>query len=1077
MFSSILGSLGSMFGKMFGGGLLSTVGRFMGSWIGSLLDEKDEEEIEYYKVGSQIDNFYPISYACGLSIPLVFGRARVYGQLIWSDIIEQVSSDTREVKYFSKHTAIYNNTEFFYYCDFAVSICEGEIEDIERVWINNEITDISIFDYKIYKGGSCQMPDPLISSKFPAGQCPAFKDLAYIVFKKFPLIEYGNKIPSFSFEVYRKPNHALADDSGCTENKVKGVNIIPGSGEFVYDTDIIEKTYLSYEMTYKTSKINSNNKAGVSDSVYSFDYLKEICPNVEWVSPVVSWFADSTDIKDCSIYPAVEFGPDTTKFTKEWKVAGFSRKDAREISKDSSKNPNYGGSVNDESVVNYLKFLKSRGVKIAFYPMIFLDVAGKPWRGRLSGDTSEIEGFFNKEDGYNNFIIHYARLVKDYVDAFIIGSELIGLTKIRNGSDFPAVNELVKLAEIVKSITGSKVKVTYAADWSEYHHTEGGWYNLDKLWASSSIDFIGIDNYMPLTSSVESTPSAEEIRKYFDSGQGYDYYLDGEDKKPLEPEYAWKNIEWWWNNHHKNPDGNLTEWSPRSKKIWFTEFGFPSIDKASNQPNIFFDPRCVDGGVPKHSNGEFDMQIQRDSISEFIDFWSSKEFIENMFLWCFDARPYPAWPHSKKWGDWHLWEKGHWINGKFGTNLLSGIIREISKRSNIDSTMIDTTSLSITAHNMMIKSPKTSEEVIDLLKMTYNLTETILYDGRISFKDEVLAEEAQILKEDLVANNNNYFKCMINSDEIFKGSLSIIFNDITEEYCSSSQFISLDDDNNKFGSLVLPLAISNVDARILAKNILAKLKSNAFLIHFILPLNYMFLKSGDIIFIDINEVNSIKLKIVKSEIKDMKIDIFACKIEENISNYSYLQNYNLLPEEDGEIIQIFLPDNYSTNKVANTDTQKLYFINSFSATKNLQISISGGSFYTIKKLKPGTKFGKVVGVSFLHPNYYLIDDKSYIDVEFQKDIPYIGEYDFKAPSSVAVSGNYIFTFGKVRKISDKILRFSRIIHHKKFEYADRPKKEQKFYMLDRVSEVEISSGVSVENIYYLSGSKKKRLIV
>ena len=41
--------------------------------------------------------------------------------------------------------------------------------------------------------------------------------------------------------------------------------------------------------------------------------------------------------------------------------------------------------------------------------------------------------------------MHYADLVKDYVDSFIIGSELIGLTKINVTNVFPAVDELIKL--------------------------------------------------------------------------------------------------------------------------------------------------------------------------------------------------------------------------------------------------------------------------------------------------------------------------------------------------------------------------------------------------------------------------------------------------------------------------------------------------------------------------------------------------------------------------------------------------------------------------------------------------------
>ena len=48
-------------------------------------------------------------------------------------------------------------------------------------------------------------------------------------------------------------------------------------------------------------------------------------------------------------------------------------------------------------------------------------------------------------------------------------------------------------------------KIGYAADWSEYfgYHPQDGsgdvLFHLDALWADDEIDFIGIDNYMPLS--------------------------------------------------------------------------------------------------------------------------------------------------------------------------------------------------------------------------------------------------------------------------------------------------------------------------------------------------------------------------------------------------------------------------------------------------------------------------------------------------------------------------------------------------------------------------------------------------
>ncbi|WP_341758026.1 glycoside hydrolase TIM-barrel-like domain-containing protein [Candidatus Tisiphia endosymbiont of Ditula angustiorana] len=146
----------------------------------------------------------------------------------------------------------------------------------------------------------------------------------------------------------------------------------------------------------------------------------------------------------------------------------------------------------------------------------------------------------------------------------------------------------------------SNVLVTYAADWSEYHHTQDGWYNLDKLFASEYIDFVGIDAYFPVTRSINSGILPEEIMKGWQSGEGYDYFIDeNNSQRQLSAEYAWKNLRYWWENYHRNPDGIITEWQPKMKKIWFTEFGFPSIDKATNQPNIV---KYIELGDKEHRN-------------------------------------------------------------------------------------------------------------------------------------------------------------------------------------------------------------------------------------------------------------------------------------------------------------------------------------------------------------------------------------------------------------------------------------------------------------------------------------------
>lgn len=355
--------------------------------------------------------------------------------------------------------------------------------------------------------------------------------------------------------------------------------------------------------------------------------------------------------------------------------------------------------IRDQSVVDFLSAAKEQGFNIIFYPLIMVDVARKPWRGHMTGKAEDVEAFY--QNYYKPFIIHYANLVKDKVDAFIIGSELVGLTRIHaTGNIFPFVQKLIELAADVRAIMSSRVKLTYAADWSEYHTSDGTQRPLDSLWASKDIDFVGIDAYFPLTRSTKSRIEIEAIKAGWRGGEGWDYWLDNESSEHSfngERWNQWKNLEYWWSSEHW-VEGDKTPWQPRMKPIWFTEFGFPSIDKAPNKPNVFFDPRSSDGGIPTYSNGKLDYAIQRKALRATLEFWQDSPFLENMICWTWDSRGL-NWRNilddkgNPYYADSHLWEYGHWIDGKIynkGMVILSG-------QFNFDTLDIDAYYLSITS--------------------------------------------------------------------------------------------------------------------------------------------------------------------------------------------------------------------------------------------------------------------------------------------------------------------------------------------------------------------------------------------
>lgn len=379
-------------------------------------------------------------------------------------------------------------------------------------------------------------------------------------------------------------------------SEVTSVVIGPGAGEYIYDVD----------------------KSNVEDTIAK---LQQDYPNLTKVSLVVGWFGDTTDAGKINIEPKVE-----SKAGSDWKVGDQTRETASKITVDAKGNLNWGGTPTDESIVEFCSHLKAQGIDVVLYPMLFIDADGKPWRGDIEAKSDADVAHFFKE--YDSFIKHYAGLehngvqLKNVISDLIIGSEFEKLTSYHNSKfEFKAVQEFKDLAADVRAIVGNDVKLTYAANWSEYHHTEGGWYHMDALWADPNIDYIGLDAYFRITNDKSMKQvTAESVKEGWTSGIDYDYYLKGDEYMPLDERYAVKNFEWFWKNKHVNPDGKETEWSPKMKPIVFTEAGFTAIDKTTNEPYKYYDPSTKGASLPEGSQGYIDPKIQYDAVVGTIQF-------------------------------------------------------------------------------------------------------------------------------------------------------------------------------------------------------------------------------------------------------------------------------------------------------------------------------------------------------------------------------------------------------------------------------------------------------------------------
>ncbi len=752
MATILLQAAGAALGGMFGlAG--KAIGMAAGSLAGYVIDKALINSTKTFE-GARLSAATPLTAEEGTAIPRLYGTMRIGGTVIWETRFEEKKQTSRQGIKGGAKVVTYK-----YFGNLAIGLCEGEIAGLRRVWADGSELDLTTVEMRVYRGTDDQLPDPLLEAKQGVGNTPAYRGIAYVVFERLPLEPYGNRIPQLQFEVMR-PVAPL-------NRQIRAMTLIPGATEYGLFPDAVTAEPSRGE----TISLTRHVLHAQSDFAASVDELQALCPNLENVALVVAWFGDDLRAGACKIRPCVVDQTDGGA-ARPWSVSGVTRTEARVISRIEGKSA-YGGTPTDLSVTAAISDLKSRGLKVTLYPFVMMDIpagnelpdpyggteqAAYPWRGRITGAfapgipgstdktaalRTEIEAFCGAampadfvtgpagvdfagnpdEFGYRRFVLHCATLAAQAggVDAFLIGSELRGLTTLRDDAGrFPFVEALEALAGDVHSTLGPQAAITYGADWTEYsghQPTDGSGdrlFHLDSLWAHPSITAVGIDNYMPIADwrdedwasgnpdGAAGPADIDAMIEAIGAGEGHDWcYATPEDRagrvrtpitdgaygKPWV--FRFKDLKSWWANAHYDRIAGVespvpTAWQPASKPIWFTELGCPATDKGANQPNVFPDPKSSEDAIPYFSNGGRSDLVQARFLGAHMARWDAANpshlagwnpispayggpMVDpaRIYLWAWDLRPYPAFPTlSDLWGDHANYYRGHWLNGR-----------------------------------------------------------------------------------------------------------------------------------------------------------------------------------------------------------------------------------------------------------------------------------------------------------------------------------------------------------------------------------------------------------------------------
>jgi hypothetical protein len=193
MATVVLSAVGTVIGGPIGGAIGALIGNAIDHAV--LFKPKGRE-------GPRLNELQVQTSSYGTQVPQLFGTMRVAGTVIWA-------TDLRETKTKSGGgKGRPSVTSYSYSASFAVALSARAIRSIGRIWADGNLLRGAAGDFKsvvtafrVHDGGEDQPVDPLIAAAQGVGVTPAHRALAYVVFEDLALEDYGNRIPSLTFEV------------------------------------------------------------------------------------------------------------------------------------------------------------------------------------------------------------------------------------------------------------------------------------------------------------------------------------------------------------------------------------------------------------------------------------------------------------------------------------------------------------------------------------------------------------------------------------------------------------------------------------------------------------------------------------------------------------------------------------------------------------------------------------------------------------------------------------------------------------------------------------------------------------
>jgi hypothetical protein len=275
---------------------------------------------------------------------------------------------------------------------------------------------------------------------------------------------------------------------------------------------------------------------------------------------------------------------------------------------------------------------------------------------------------------------------------------------------------------------------------------------------------------------------------------------------------------------------------PQFDLAWADEFGCPAVDKGTNEPNRFLDPKSDESAAPRFSNARRDDLIQAQYLRAVLDYWShpSRNPVSDIYggpmldmdrahAWAWDARPWPAFPHDlARWSDGENWTRGHWLTGRLDAAPLDLVVADICERAGLGH--YDVSQLHGLVRGHLSGETGTARAALQPLMLAHGF-DAVEREGRLVFRPLPRVAEAVLDAETTARDEEGQggFTQIRAPEAETVGRLRVGYTDGEASYDGRvAEAVHPGDGSDVVGDMRLPLALIPSEATALAERRLAE---------------------------------------------------------------------------------------------------------------------------------------------------------------------------------------------------------------------------------------------------------------